>query len=136
MRKAAMDVSLPVLVVDDSPTMTTIISKLVRDVGFTDIDQVNDGPAALNRLREKTYGLLLSDWDMRPMNGTELTQHVRNDPKNSAIPIIMITAKVDADEAWLSGADGFLTKPFKVNDLREKIEEVFSRREDELPLAG
>ena len=79
-----MNLSLRVLVVDDSRTMTTIISKLVRDVGFTDIDQVNDGPAALDRLREKTYGLLLSDWEMRAMNGTELTQSVRNDPKNAA----------------------------------------------------
>jgi DNA-binding response OmpR family regulator len=70
------------------------------------------------------------------MNGTELTQSVRNDPKNAAIPIIMITAKADADVAWLSGADGFLTKPFKVDELREKIEEVFSRREDELTMAG
>jgi two-component system chemotaxis response regulator CheY len=136
MRKAAMNLSLRVLVVDDSRTMTTIISKLVRDVGFTDIDQVNDGPAALDRLREKAYGLLLSDWDMRPMNGTELTQSVRNDPKNAAIPIIMITAKADADVAWLSGADGYLTKPFKVNELREKIEEVFSRREEELSVVG
>ena len=131
-----MNLSLRVLVVDDSRTMTTIISKLVRDVGFTDIDQVNDGPAALDRLREKTYGLLLSDWEMRAMNGTELTQSVRNDPKNAAIPIIMITAKADADVAWLSGADGYLTKPFKVNELREKIEEVFSRREEELSVVG
>jgi two-component system chemotaxis response regulator CheY len=136
MRKAAMDLSLPVLVVDDSRTMTTIISKLVRDVGFTEVDHVNDGPAALARLGAKPYGMLLSDWDMAPMNGTELTQLVRNDPKIAAIPIIMITAKADADVAWLSGADGFLTKPFKANDLREKIEEVLSRREDELPLAG
>src|SRR5258708_20967575 len=131
-----MNVSLPVLIVDDSRTMTTIISKLVRDVGFTEIDYVNDGPAALDRLREKTYGLLLSDWDMRPMNGTELTQKVRNDPKNAAIPIIMVTAKCDADVAWLSGADGFLTKPFKVDELREKIDEVFSRREDEASFGG
>jgi two-component system chemotaxis response regulator CheY len=136
MRKAAMDVSLRVLVVDDSRTMTTIISKLVRDVGFTEVEQVNDGPAALDRLREETFGLLLSDWDMRPMNGTELTQEVRQDPKNSGIPIIMITAKCDADVAWLSGADGYLTKPFKVDELREKIEEVFARREEELALAG
>ena len=131
-----MNLSLRVLVVDDSRTMTTIISKLVRDVGFTGIDHVNDGPAALDRLREKTYGLLLSDWEMRAMNGTEPTQSVRNDPKNAAIPIIMITAKADADVAWLSGADGFLTKPFKVDELREKIEEVFSRREEELSLVG
>ena len=131
-----MDVSFPVLVVDDSQTMTTIISKLVREVGFSDIDQVNDGPAALARLRERKYGLVLSDWDMRPMNGTELIQQIRKDPINSSTLVIMITAKGDADVSWLSGADGYLTKPFKAHDLREKIEEVMSLRADDIPLPG
>ena len=130
-----MDVSFPVLVVDDSQTMTTIISKLVREVGFSDIDQVNDGPAALARLREKKYGLVLSDWDMRPMNGTELIQQIRKDPMYSSTLVIMITAKGDADVSWLSGADGYLTKPFEAHDLKEKIEEVTSLRADEIPLA-
>jgi two-component system, chemotaxis family, chemotaxis protein CheY len=131
-----MDVSFPVLVVDDSQTMTTIISKLVREVGFSDIDQVNDGPSALARLREKKYGLVLSDWDMRPMNGTELIQQIRKDPMNSSTLVIMITAKGDADVSWLSGADGYLTKPFKAHDLREKIEEVMSQRADDAPSGG
>jgi two-component system chemotaxis response regulator CheY len=134
--KAVMDRSLPVLVVDDSRTMTTIICKLVREIGFTDVDQVNDGAAALDRLRQKKYGLLLSDWDMAPMNGTELTERVRKDPLSASIPIIMITAKGDADIAWLSGADGYLTKPFKANDLKDKIEEIAQRRAEEMPLAG
>jgi len=131
-----MDTSPPVLVVDDSRTMTTIICKLVREIGFTDVDQVNDGAAALDRLRQKKYGLLLSDWDMAPMNGTELTERVRKDPLIATIPIIMITAKGDADIAWLSGADGYLTKPFKANDLKDKIEEIAQRRAEEMPLAG
>jgi len=131
-----MDTSLPVLVVADSRTMTTIISRLVRDVGFTDVDHVNDGPAALDRLRQKKYGLLLSDWDMAPMNGTELTERVRKDPLNATIPIIMITAKGDADIAWLAGADGYLTKPFKANDLKEKIEEIAERRAEDMAAAN
>jgi two-component system chemotaxis response regulator CheY len=136
MGKAVMDISLPVLVVDDSRTMTTIISKLVHDVGFTNVDQVNDGISALDRLREKKYGLVLSDWDMRPMNGTELIQQIRKDPTTSGTLVIMITAKGDADVSWLSGADGYLTKPFKADDLREKIEEVLSQRADDIPVAG
>ena len=131
-----MNTSLPILVLDDSRTMTTIIGRLAGEVGFTNIDQVHDGISALGRLREKPYGLVPSDWDMRPMNGTEFAQQVRKDPAIASIPIIMITAKADADEAWLSGADGFLTKPFKAADLREKIEEVLSQREDAPPLAG
>jgi two-component system chemotaxis response regulator CheY len=125
-----MDVALPVLVVDDSPTMTTIISKLAGDVGFTNIEQVNDGFSAIDRLRRKKYGLVLSDWDMRPMNGTELIQQIRQDPKNSSTLVIMITAKGDADVSWLSGADGYLTKPFNAKELKDKIEEVSSRSVD------
>ena len=136
MRESVMDFSFPVLVVDDSQTMTTIISKLACEVGFSDIDQANDGPSALARLRERKYGLVLSDWDMRPMNGTELIQQIRKDPMNSSTLVIMITAKGDADVSWLSGADGYLTKPFKAHDLREKIDEVMSRRADDIPLAG
>jgi two-component system, chemotaxis family, chemotaxis protein CheY len=131
-----MDVTVPVLVVDDSNTMTTIISKLASDVGFIDIDKVNDGPAALQRLREKKYGLVLSDWDMRPMNGTELIQQIRKEPLNASTLVIMITAKGDADVSWLSGADGYLTKPFKAQDLRDKIEEAISLRADAMPSAG
>jgi two-component system chemotaxis response regulator CheY len=136
MRKSIMDVSIPVLVVDDSRTMTTIISNLVRDVGYTKIDQVNDGASALERLCRKKYGLVLSDWDMHPMNGTELIQQIRKDPLNSSTLVIMITAKGDADVSWLSGADGYLTKPFKAHDLREKIEEITAQRADAIPLAG
>src|SRR6195256_3157410 len=95
MGKSVMDISLPVLVVDDSRTMTTIISKLVHDVGFTNVDQVNDGISALGRLQEKKYGLVLSDWDMRPMNGTELIQQIRKNPMNSRTLVIMATAKCD-----------------------------------------
>ena len=131
-----MDFSLPVLVVDDFRTMTMIISKLMNEVGFTDIDQVTDGPSALERLRAKRYGLVLSDWDMRPMNGTELIQQIRKDPMNSSTLVIMITAKGDADVSWLSGADGYLTKPFQARDLREKIEEVMAQRADGVALVG
>jgi two-component system chemotaxis response regulator CheY len=129
-----MDTSLSVLVVDDLRTMTAIIAKLVQDVGFTNVDQVNDGPAALARLREKKYHLILSDWDMRPMNGTELIAQIRQDPVNASTPVIMITAKCDADVSWLSGADGYLMKPFNVHGLQEKIEEVLSLQD--APAAG
>ena len=131
-----MDISTPVLVVDDSRTMTTIISSLVRDVGYTNIEHVNDGASALDRLGKKKYGLVLSDWDMSPMNGTEFIHELRKDPMNSKTLVIMITGKGDADVSWLSGADGYLTKPFKAHDLKEKIEEVMAQQADEIPLVG
>ncbi len=116
--------------------MTTIISNLVQAIGYTDIDQVNDGTSALEKLRGKKYGLVLSDWDMRPMNGTEFIRQMRQDPMNSGTLVIMITAKGDADVSWLSGADGYLSKPFKAHDLKEKIAEVVALRADEIPLVG
>jgi DNA-binding response OmpR family regulator len=70
------------------------------------------------------------------MNGTELIARIRKDPANSSALVIMITGKCDEDVSWLSGADGYLTKPFKAHDLREKIEEVMSRRADDIPLVG
>jgi two-component system chemotaxis response regulator CheY len=131
-----MNSSLPVLVVDDSRTMTMVISRLVRDAGFNNIEPVNDGPTALARLAQKKFGLILSDWDMRPMNGTELIQHIRKEPLNGATPVIMITAACDADTSWLAGADGYLMKPFNAQVLREKIEEVLAQRADETALVG
>jgi two-component system, chemotaxis family, chemotaxis protein CheY len=131
-----MNSSLPVLVVDDSRTMTAVISKLMRDAGFTNVDPVNDGPAALARLATKKFGLILSDWDMRPMNGTELIAQLRQEPMNATTPVIMITAACDADTSWLAGADGYLMKPFNAATLREKIEEVLAQRADETALAG
>jgi two-component system chemotaxis response regulator CheY len=136
MTKQLMDFSLPLLVVDDFRTMSAIVCKLARDVGFSDIDQVSDGPAALDQLRKRKYELIISDWDMRPMNGTELIRKIRDDPMHSTTPIIMITAMAGTGDSWQSGADGYLTKPFKADDLREKIEEVLSQRADDIPVAG
>jgi two-component system, chemotaxis family, chemotaxis protein CheY len=127
-RKAVVDLSYPVLVVDDFHTMSAIISRLVRDVGFTDIDQVSDGPSALDQLHEKKYGLIISDWDMRPMNGTDLIQRIRDDPMHERTPIIMVTAVGRTDGSWQSGANGYLNKPFKTPELRAKIEEVMLQR--------
>jgi two-component system chemotaxis response regulator CheY len=128
-----MDSSLPVLVVDDFKTMGAIVCRLMREVGFVDVDQVSDGPAALAQLRKRKYGLIVSDWDMRPMNGTELIREIRNDPMHETTPIIMITAMADAGGSWRSGADGYLTKPFKAHDLKAKIEEITARQTEKMP---
>ena|ERR1019366_2608453 len=136
MGKQLMDFSLPVLVVDDFRTMSAIVCRIARDVGFSDIDQAGDGPAALDQLRKKKYELIISDWDMRPMNGTELIQKIREDPMHSTTPIIMMTAMAGAGGSWQSGADGYLTKPFKAHDLSAKIEEIMVQRAKEVPATG
>jgi two-component system, chemotaxis family, chemotaxis protein CheY len=127
-----MDTAMPILVVDDSRSMTRIMATLLQQIGFADVDQVNDGSSALQNLKRKTYGLVISDWEMQPMNGPELVHAVRDDPALAPIPVILVTTEGARDDgAWLSGADGFLPKPFTPAALRDKIEEVLSRTADQ-----
>ena len=121
----AMDMS--VLVVDNSRTMTKIMCNSLQQIGFTDIDRVHDGASALDHLRAKRYGLVLSDWEMQPMNGPQLIERMRNDLGISNIPVILVTAKHDQDQSWLAGGDGYIVKPFTAHSLREKIEEVMAQ---------
>jgi two-component system chemotaxis response regulator CheY len=120
-----VDTSQPVLVVDDSRAMSTIVRKLLQEIGFAYVDEVHDGAAALVRLRRKSYGMMISDWEMQPMNGPQLVQAIRRIPALSRTRLILITAHgMREDDSWLSGADGYLSKPFTASVLREKIEEV------------
>ena len=113
-----MDTSLPVLVVDDSNTVRLAVSKQLQSLGFSDIDLAQDGQAALDCLRHKKYGLVLSDWEMQPMGGEEFLKSLR---QNSKVPIILITATASRGTAWLAGANAFLTKPFNESDLETAI---------------
>ncbi len=119
-----MNTSLPVLVVDDSPTMTHILSDLVRKIGFADVEIAQDGHSALDKLRHKKYGLVLSDWEMQPMSGEELFKEMRQDNMIGAVPIILITATAGRGASWLAGASAYLRKPFNETDLRIAIERV------------
>jgi two-component system chemotaxis response regulator CheY len=120
-----MDTSRPILVVDDSRVMTSILRKLLHQIGFTDVDEAHEGGAALEQLRRKPYGFLISDWQMEPMSGPQLVQAVRGDPALADTRLILVTAHGQRDdESWLVGADGYLSKPFTAAALRDKIEEV------------
>ena len=89
----AVDLSMPVLVVDDYSTMIRIIRNLLKQLGFDNIDDASDGSAALNKMRGKKYGLVISDWNMEPMTGYDLLKEVRASPELSKTPFIMITAE-------------------------------------------
>ncbi len=123
-----MNTSLPVLIVDDSRTMTLMISGMVRKLGFTDVDVAHDGSSALDQLRGKQYGLVLSDWEMQPMNGEELLKAMRQDNKIGNVPIILITAKAGRGASWLAGANAYLPKPFSESDLQIAIKNVLASR--------
>jgi two-component system chemotaxis response regulator CheY len=124
----AMDVSMPVLVVDDYNTMIRIIRNLLKQIGFSDIDDAADGSAALARMREKKYGLVISDWNMEPMTGYELLKEVRADPGLSKTPFIMVTAESKTENviaAKKAGVNNYIVKPFNAQTLQSKIEAVF-----------
>ena len=125
----AVDVSMPVLVVDDYNTMIRIIRNLLKQLGFEDVDDASDGSAALAKLREKKYGLVISDWNMEPMTGYELLKQVRSDPSLSATPFIMVTAESKTENviaAKKAGVNNYIVKPFNAATLKTKMEAVFS----------
>jgi two-component system, chemotaxis family, chemotaxis protein CheY len=121
----ALDPSMPVLVVDDYSTMVRIIRNLLHQLGFSDVDDANDGAAALAKMRAKRYGLVISDWNMEPMSGYELLLQVRADPALGETPFIMVTAESKTDNviaARKAGVNNYIVKPFNAQTLRTKVE--------------
>ena len=124
----AIDVSMPVLIVDDYNTMIRIIRNLLRQLGFEHIDDASDGSAALNKMRSRQYGLVISDWNMEPMTGYDLLQEVRSDPGLSRTPFIMVTAESKTENviaAKRAGVSNYIVKPFNAQTLKSKIDAVF-----------
>jgi len=125
----ALDLTMPVLVVDDYNTMIRIIRNLLKQIGFEDIDDAADGSAALGKMREKKYGLVISDWNMEPMTGYELLKQVRADPSLQSVPFIMVTAESKTENviaAKQAGVNNYIVKPFNADTLKNKIEMVFA----------
>ena len=125
----AVDLSMPVLVVDDYNTMIRILRNLLKQLGFQDVDDASDGSAALEKMRHKHYGLIISDWNMEPMTGYDLLKEVRADPNLSRTPFIMVTAESKTENviaAKKAGVNNYIVKPFNAQTLQNKIEAVFS----------
>lgn len=119
----AVSMSMPILIVDDYNTMIRILRNLLRQLGFTNIDEACDGRAALAKLRTKSYGLVISDSNMSPMSGLELLNRVRADERTKALPFIMIandTAEGSAAERR-AGASSYIVKPFTAQSLKTKL---------------
>jgi two-component system chemotaxis response regulator CheY len=117
----------PVLVVDDLNTMTRIVDGMLRKCGFANIDQVHDGPTALQKLREKSYLFVVSDREMPGMNGLELAREIRADPKIRNVPLVIMSASSEpkhAEDAIAAGANFFMTKPFNLTTLKDVITQL------------
>ena len=125
----AVDLSMPILVVDDYSTMIRIIRYLLRQLGFEDVDDASDGSTALVKMRGKRYALVISDWNMEPMTGYELLKQVRADQNLAGTPFIMVTAESKTENviaAKQAGVNNYIVKPFNAETLRSKIEMVFN----------
>jgi two-component system chemotaxis response regulator CheY len=123
--------NMPVLIVDDYKTMLKIVRNLLNQLGFGNVDEATDGSAALRKLRNKNYGLVISDWNMEPMSGLQLLKEVRLDVKLKDVPFIMITAESKPENviaAKDAGVNGYIVKPFTAAILKSKINTVLAGR--------
>ena len=120
---------LKLLIVEDREVMLKIIRRLLVQLGFSNIDGAANGVRALEKLGEKNYDLILSDWNMDEMSGFELLKHVRADSRTANIPFILVTAEAKPENimaAKAAGANAYLLKPFKLDMLQQTIEDVLS----------
>lgn len=123
----AVDMSMSILIVDDYKTMLRIIRNLLKQLGFHNVDEATDGADALNKLRGKSYDLIISDWNMEPMTGYELLKEVRSDDMLKKLPFIMVTAESKTDNviaAKKAGVNNYIVKPFNAATLKSKLSSV------------
>ena len=124
---STVDMGMPILIVDDYKTMLRIIRNLLKQLGFNNVDEATDGSAALQKLRDKDYHLIISDWNMEPMSGMQLLTEVRADTKLKELPFIMITAESKTENviaAKEAGVSNYIVKPFNAATLKTKLTAV------------
>ncbi|BEV71903.1 MULTISPECIES: chemotaxis response regulator CheY [unclassified Paludibacterium] len=122
------DKNMRFLVVDDFSTMRRIVRNLLKELGFTNVDEAEDGQVALHKLKTQHYDFVVSDWNMPNMTGIELLKAVRSEPTLKGLPFMMITAEAKREniiEAAMAGASGYIVKPFTAATLEEKMNKIF-----------
>jgi two-component system chemotaxis response regulator CheY len=125
-----VDKSLKILVVDDFPTMRRIIRNLLRELGFENVDEAEDGMQALDKLRSGGFQFVVSDWNMPNMDGLVMLQHMRADAALAKMPVLMVTAEAKKENivaAAQAGASGYVVKPFTAAILEEKLNKIFDK---------
>jgi two-component system, chemotaxis family, chemotaxis protein CheY len=123
---------MKILIVDDFSTMRRIVKNLLRDLGFTNTSEADDGLTALPMLQGGKFDFLVTDWNMPGMQGIDLLKAVRADPNLASLPVLMVTAESKKDqivEAAQAGVNGYVVKPFTAATLKEKIDKIFERIE-------
>lgn len=124
------DTKMKILIVEDFATMRQIIKKILRQAGYHDILEADDGTTALPKLKTNKIDFVIADWNMPNMTGLDLLKAMRSDEALRDIPFLMVTAEANKDniiEAVQSGVSNYIVKPFTPETLKEKIEQIFSR---------
>lgn len=122
--------TIKILVIDDFPTMRRIIRNLLKDLGFENVDEAEDGAQGLDKVKNGNYDLVVSDWNMPNMDGLTMLQHIRADDKVGKIPVLMVTAEAKKENiiaAAQAGANGYVVKPFTAATLEEKLNKIFEQ---------
>lgn len=124
------DKNLKILIVDDFSTMRRIVRNLLKELGFTNADEAEDGVVALQKLKGGNFQFVVSDWNMPNMTGIELLRAIRADAELKHLPVLMVTAEAKKEniiEAAQAGASGYVVKPFTAATLEEKLNKVFEK---------
>jgi len=125
-----MDLNMSILIVDDFATMRRILKNILRQIGFSNIMEADDGKSALKALKKDKFDMILSDWNMPEMSGLELLKAVKADDELKDIPYIMVTAEAQKDnivEAVKAGVNSYVVKPFTAETVSEKLKQLFDK---------
>ncbi len=123
-----VDLNIKILIIDDMSTMRRIIKNALKQIGFTNMEEAEDGNAALTKLRAETFNFVVSDWNMPNMTGLDLLKAIRADASLKSIPVLMVTAEAKQEnivEAVQAGVSNYIVKPFTAETLKEKIDKIF-----------
>jgi two-component system chemotaxis response regulator CheY len=122
------DSNMKILVVDDMSTMRRIVKNIMKQLGFPNVEEAENGQDALDKLRAESFGLVISDWNMPVMTGIDLLRAIRADDQLKAIPVLMVTAEAQKEnliEAVKAGVSNYIVKPFTAEVLQEKMNKIF-----------
>ena len=125
-----IDIKMRFLIVDDFSTMRRIVRNLLKELGYTNVDEAEDGDMALDKLRGEPFDFVISDWNMPNMDGLTMLQNIRADPALCKLPVLMVTAEAKKENiiaAAQAGANGYIVKPFTAATLDEKLTKIFEK---------
>ncbi len=124
------DLNMKILIVDDFSTMRKIVKNVLKQLGYNNIDEAEDGAQAYTKLKNNTFNFVLSDWNMPNMDGLDMLKKIRSEPKLKDLPVLMVTAEAEKDKvitAIKAGVNNYIVKPFTAETLKQKMEQIFER---------